>query len=68
MTSKHEDKTLEGLGAVINSPKSLTHGKHCVIELYDDRVSKYKVEIQSKIGKWIGWYTVQELKFDAVVN
>jgi len=48
-------------GAVINSPLALTDGMPCVIERYDQKAKKYKVNFD---GIWCGWYKLKELRID----
>lgn len=68
MKSKFENHQLSGVSAKIINSGIPTYGKHCIIQLFDSRVNKYKVEIASALGAWVAWYTPEELKIDELVE
>ncbi len=48
----------EGKAAIVNDPNCITHGKECVIECWDKKSRKYKVDFD--MG-WVGWYHSKQL-------
>ena len=48
MTKEKMNEEIIGKGATINCPDSLTHGKPCVIDDWDNKVSKYFVSFEDR--------------------
>jgi hypothetical protein len=57
--------SLNGLGATINDPEAMTHGKPCIIEYFDHKAHHGKgMWYVTFDAGWCGWYDRKHLLLD----